>query len=153
MGEPLNKDIPPRPSIFTQEKKNASGKRLRHEKTGSVQLEGVIDSCNKLNSDSGKHAVVCKQAAQEQGSSDQNNPEDHSNIDQSRIGLGRQQQHTVFAEYQQAVTAMLEQGVDKLFKNIFVKKIPKVLLDKCQFGVENYNLNIIDIPEIDEDEE
>lgn len=46
-----------------------------------------------------------------------------------------------------------EQGVDKLFKNIFVKKIPKVLLDKCQFGVENYNLNIIDIPEIDEDEE
>ena len=46
-----------------------------------------------------------------------------------------------------------EQGVDKLFKNIFVKKIPKVLLDKCQFGVENYNLNIIDIPVMEEDDE
>ena len=44
-----------------------------------------------------------------------------------------------------------EQGMDKLFKNIFVKKIPKVLLDKCQFGVENYNLNIIDVPTMEQD--
>lgn len=36
--------------------------------------------------------------------------------------------------------------------NITVKKIPKVLLGKCEFGKDNYNLNIISIPDIEDEE-
>lgn len=48
-------------------------------------------------------------------------------------------------------------GVDKLYSNISVKKIPQMLLDNCEFGKENYNLNIIHPPvyddcEVEEDE-
>ena len=44
------------------------------------------------------------------------------------------------------------------FKNIKIKKIPNMLLSKCEFGVENYNLNIVNPPiyaheEGDHDEE
>lgn len=46
-----------------------------------------------------------------------------------------------------------DSGADKLFKNIKVKKIPQVLLDRCEFGKDNYNLNIIDVPNISEDDE
>lgn len=38
------------------------------------------------------------------------------------------------------------------FKNIKIKKIPNMLLSKCEFGKENYNLNIVN-PPIYEDEE
>mgnify|MGYP000938535547 CR=1 FL=1 len=38
------------------------------------------------------------------------------------------------------------------FKNIKIKKIPNMLLSKCEFGKDNYNLNIIN-PPIYEDEE
>ena len=44
-------------------------------------------------------------------------------------------------------------GIEKLYKNIFVKKIPKMLLDRCEYGIDNYNLNVIDIPVIEEEEE
>ena len=44
-------------------------------------------------------------------------------------------------------------GANKLFKNIKVKKIPQVLLDRCEFGKDNYNLNIIDVPNVSENEE
>lgn len=43
-------------------------------------------------------------------------------------------------------------GLGKRYDNINVKKIPQAVLDKCEFGVDNYNLNIVDIPEIDEEE-
>ena len=46
-----------------------------------------------------------------------------------------------------------ESGADKVFKNIRVKKIPQVLLDRCEFGKDNYNLNIIDVPNVSEDNE
>ena len=46
-----------------------------------------------------------------------------------------------------------DSGADKLFKNIKIKKIPQVLLDRCEFGKDNYNLNIIDVPNISEDEQ
>lgn len=46
-----------------------------------------------------------------------------------------------------------ESGADKVFKNIKVKKIPQVLLDRCEFGKDNYNLNIIDVPNVSEDNE
>ena len=46
-----------------------------------------------------------------------------------------------------------DSGSDKLFKNIKIKKIPQVLLDRCEFGKDNYNLNIINVPNVSEDEE
>lgn len=39
-----------------------------------------------------------------------------------------------------------EDGVEKQYPNITVKKIPQMLLDQCEFGKENYNLNIINPP-------
>ena len=37
--------------------------------------------------------------------------------------------------------------------NVSIKKIPKMLLGRCEFGKDNYNLNIISIPEVEEDNE
>ncbi len=45
-----------------------------------------------------------------------------------------------------------DSGVDKLFKNIKIKKIPQVLLDRCEFGKDNYNLNIVEVPTTEVDE-
>ena len=44
-------------------------------------------------------------------------------------------------------------GLNKAYDNIQIKKIPQSVLDKCEFGVDNYNLNIVDIPVCDEGEE
>ena len=38
------------------------------------------------------------------------------------------------------------------YKNINIKKIPQILFDRCEFGKDNYNLNIIDVPKMEEDE-
>lgn len=35
--------------------------------------------------------------------------------------------------------------------NISIKKIPKMLLGRCEFGKDNYNLNIISIPDMEDD--
>lgn len=43
-------------------------------------------------------------------------------------------------------------GLNKRYENITVRKIPQSVLDKCQYGVDNYNLNIIDPPQPDEEE-
>ena len=43
-------------------------------------------------------------------------------------------------------------GLNKRYDNITVKKIPQSVLDKCEYGVDNYNLNIIDVPEFDGEE-
>ena len=43
-------------------------------------------------------------------------------------------------------------GLNKRYDNITVKKIPQSVLDKCEYGVENYNLNIVEVPECDEEE-
>lgn len=44
-----------------------------------------------------------------------------------------------------------QDGADQRYENINVKKIPQVLLNKCDFGVENYSMNIVDLPEMDEE--
>ncbi len=41
---------------------------------------------------------------------------------------------------------------DSHFPNITIKKIPKMLMGKCEFGKDDYSLNIINIP-IDDNEE
>lgn len=42
---------------------------------------------------------------------------------------------------------------ESAFKNIAIKKIPKMLLGRCEFDKNNYNLNIISLPEINDCEE
>ena len=37
-----------------------------------------------------------------------------------------------------------EEGVGRAFSNITVKKIPQMLLDRCEFGKLEYNLNIVE---------
>lgn len=49
-----------------------------------------------------------------------------------------------------------ESGLDGKYENIDLKKIPQSILDRCEFGKDNYNLNIIDTSDIEdewEDEE
>ncbi|MDO4755191.1 MAG: site-specific DNA-methyltransferase [Parabacteroides sp.] len=43
-------------------------------------------------------------------------------------------------------------GLNKRYDNITVKKIPQSILDKCEYGVDNYNLNIQEVPECNEEE-
>lgn len=38
------------------------------------------------------------------------------------------------------------------YSNISIKKIPKMLLGRCEFGKDNYNLNIISIPEVEDED-
>lgn len=45
-----------------------------------------------------------------------------------------------------------DNGLSMRYDNINVRKIPQSVLEKCEFGVENYDLNIINPPEIDDDE-
>lgn len=44
-------------------------------------------------------------------------------------------------------------GADRAYSNIKVKKIPQMLLDNCEFGKDNYNLNIVNPPVYEDDEE
>lgn len=43
-------------------------------------------------------------------------------------------------------------GLNRRYENITVKKIPQSVLDKCEYGVDNYNLHIIDPPKLDEED-
>lgn len=43
-------------------------------------------------------------------------------------------------------------GLNKSYENIQVRKIPQSVLDKCEYGIDNYNLNIVDIPDADEED-
>lgn len=43
-------------------------------------------------------------------------------------------------------------GLNKRYDNITVKKIPQSVLDKCEYGVDNYNLNVVDLPVCDDEE-
>lgn len=45
-----------------------------------------------------------------------------------------------------------DNGLSKRYDNINVRKIPLSVLRKCEFGVDNYDLNIIDPPDFDEEE-
>lgn len=45
-----------------------------------------------------------------------------------------------------------DRGIEKAYKNIAVKKIPHMLLSKCEFGRDNYDLNIIHPLEYDEED-
>ena len=44
-------------------------------------------------------------------------------------------------------------NLQKLYSNITIKKIPQMLLDKCEFNIDNYNLNIVNPPIYDDYDE
>lgn len=54
-------------------------------------------------------------------------------------------------EYLVIACRSYDKGLDKAYENIAVKKIPQMLLDRCEFGKDNYNLNIVH-PPVYEDE-
>lgn len=44
-------------------------------------------------------------------------------------------------------------GLENAYGNITIKKIPQMLLDRCEFGKTDYNLNIVHPPVYDDEEE
>jgi len=56
-------------------------------------------------------------------------------------------------EYLVICCKTFDSGVDKLYKNISIKKIPQVLLGRCEFGKNDYSLNIINVPTLEEEDE
>ena len=59
-------------------------------------------------------------------------------------------------EYLIIACRSFDSGLDKAYDNITVKKIPQMLLERCEFGKANYNLNIVHPPvydDCDEEEE
>ena len=45
-----------------------------------------------------------------------------------------------------------DSGLNNSYDNITIKKIPHSVLDKCQYGVSNYNMNIINVEDVEEEE-
>lgn len=55
-------------------------------------------------------------------------------------------------EYLVVACQSYDSGLQKAYNNITIKKIPQMLLEKCEFDRDNYNLNIISPPVYEEDE-
>lgn len=56
-------------------------------------------------------------------------------------------------EYLVIACKSFEAGLDKLYPNIIIKKIPQMLLSRCEFDKDNYNLNIVNPPVYNNEEE
>ena len=54
--------------------------------------------------------------------------------------------------FEDAAKKLRESGLDKAYDHITLKKIPQMLLSRCEFGKTDYNLNIVH-PPVYEDEE
>lgn len=59
----------------------------------------------------------------------------------------------VGGEYLIVACRSYDAGLDKAYENITIKKIPQMLLNKCEFGKTDYNLNIIHPPIYQDEEE
>lgn len=57
------------------------------------------------------------------------------------------------SEYLIIACKSYDKSIEYKYPNIKIKKIPQMLLDKCEFGVNDYNLNIINPPTIEDEEE
>lgn len=55
-------------------------------------------------------------------------------------------------EYLIIACKSFDSGIDKAYDNIVIKKIPQMLLNRCEFGKDDYALNIVH-PPVYEDEE
>ncbi len=56
-------------------------------------------------------------------------------------------------EYLVIACKSYDAGIERAYKNIKIKKIPQYLLGRCEFGKDNYNLNIVDVPICEEDDD
>ncbi len=56
-------------------------------------------------------------------------------------------------EYLVIACRSFDSGLDRAYGNIAVKKIPQMLLERCEFGKTDYNLNIVHPPVYDDCEE
>ena len=56
-------------------------------------------------------------------------------------------------EYLVIACKSYDSGIERAYNNIKVKKIPQYLLGRCEFGKDNYNLNIVDVPTCEEDDD
>ena len=72
--------------------------------------------------------------------------------------LSREYFHSIVStmknnEYLVIACCSYDKGIAKNCKNITIKKIPQMLLKKCEFDKDNYNLNIVNPPVYMEEEE
>lgn len=65
--------------------------------------------------------------------------------------INKIKEEMIDTEYLVIACTSYDKKVDGLYKNIKIKKIPEMLLSKCEFGKDNYNLNIINPPEYEEE--
>lgn len=56
-------------------------------------------------------------------------------------------------EYLIIACCSYDTGLEKAYDNITIKKIPQMLLDRCEFGKTDYNLNIVHPPVYEDEEE
>jgi adenine-specific DNA-methyltransferase len=56
-------------------------------------------------------------------------------------------------EYLVIACRSFDRGVDKVYPHITIKKIPQMLLERCEFGKDNYNLNIVHPPVYEDEDE
>lgn len=54
-------------------------------------------------------------------------------------------------EYLIIACRSFDSGLDKAYSNITIKKIPQMLLSRCEFGKSDYNLNIVHPPVYDDE--
>ena len=56
-------------------------------------------------------------------------------------------------EYLVIACCSYDRGLDRAYDHITVKKIPQMLLERCEFGKTDYNLNIVHPPVYEDEEE
>lgn len=56
-------------------------------------------------------------------------------------------------EYLTIACCSYDKGVDRTYDHITIKKIPQMLLERCEFGKTDYNLNIVHPPVYEDEEE
>ena len=56
-------------------------------------------------------------------------------------------------EYLVIACCSFDKGIDKINTRISVKKIPQMLLERCEFDQSDYNLNIVHPPVYEDEEE
>lgn len=56
-------------------------------------------------------------------------------------------------EYLTIACCSYDKGIDRAYDHITIKKIPQMLLERCEFGKTDYNLNIVHPPVYEDEEE
>ena len=56
-------------------------------------------------------------------------------------------------EYLTIACCSYDKGLDRVYDHITIKKIPQMLLERCEFGKTDYNLNIVHPPVYEDEEE